>query len=335
MDVGILTFQFANNYGAVLQCYALQEYLENRNNVNVCIINYNPTKMNSYRSRISGFIRHHRQYKAFDGFRKKHFHLKKNNKYDLIIVGSDQVWNPEIIGYDINWISPPYRYERIATYAASMGKRVLSEQEINFFYENKNILEKYSGIAIRENDGVEILKKLGIKSEQVCDPVFLLFSSMDKYLALEKEANCSVVGEYIFVYSLEKNDEIDAIAARIKQETGLPIISIHPANDMTQKADRFIKDTGPCDFLYLIRHSSVVITNSFHGLAFSIMFKKKVYSVMHSAGLSSRQLQLKELFKDYIIEEQSYFYIDHNQPYDMIINNMIVEAEKYISSLHV
>lgn len=299
MDIGILTFQFANNYGAVLQCYALQEYLKMNFDVDVSIINYNPKEMNPYRIRISGFVKNHKQYGRFNNFRKKYLKISNKKAFELILVGSDQVWNPSIIAFDNNWINPCYSYQKIASYAASMGKSNFNIQEIDFFESNKRYFEKYVGISVREIDGISVLNQMGIKAEQVCDPVFLLYSNMDKYAQLENDSIYNTDIDYIFVYSLEKSVEIDNISRRLKKEMGLKIISIHPANDRTQYCDYFIKDAGPCEFLYLIHHSKVVITNSFHGLAFSILYKKKVYSVMHSGGLSSRQKQLYDLLKDF------------------------------------
>ena len=105
------------------------------------------------------------------------------------------------------------------------------------------------------------------------------------------QSNKALNKEYILVYSLEQSKAINELTQKLKCEKGYQVVSLHPMNRQSQKCDLFIKDTDPYDFLYLIKHCSVLVTNSFHGLAFSYIFRKKVYCVSHST-LSSRQRDL-------------------------------------------
>ena len=333
LNIGILTYYFANNYGAVLQCYALQEYLEKEYGANVSVITYNPPRMNSYRSRISGYIRNHKQYTAFEDFRKRYLHLSNSKEYDLVLVGSDQVWNPSINGFDDAWISPHLSYKGIASYAASLGKEEFDQRERQYLEKNKDALKAYKGISVREKDGQTILGDLEIKSNKVCDPVFLLSMCMNKYDSLKSQSKINIEDEYILVYSLEHNPRIDEVSQRIKRETGMKVVSIHPANAQTQVCDAFISDSGPCDFLRLIQDASLVVTNSFHGLAFSLLFKKKCYSIFHSSGLSSRQMELCRYFCGNLKQTEEDMFVLDNFEYDKQLNALNAEARVFLDSI--
>lgn len=139
------------------------------------------------------------------------------------------------------------------------------------------------------------MNTLGLNSEIVCDPTLLFYDDVDFYKRLSSNSKLSndsrLKDKYILVYSLEHSDSIDNISNHLKEETGYPIVSLHPMNNQAQNRDIFLYDTDPYDFLYLIEHCSYIVTNSFHGLAFAYIFRKKVYCVDHSS-LSSRQTEL-------------------------------------------
>ena len=290
--IGILTFYFADNYGAVLQCLALQEKCKEFG-CDVEIIKYNPLRMIPLKSRIKQLIINTKQQKAFQTFRNEHFKLSSaDSKFDIVIVGSDQVWNPQINGYDDYWFSPNVDYKRICSYAASFGKSNMQRKELTFIKKQKECLKEYDMLTVREESGKNILNIIDVSSKIVCDPTLLYYNSPDCYKQMAAysrlQSNDVLKNGYILVYSLEKSKAIDDIVQKLKSETGCQVMSLHPMNRQTQQCDLFINDTDPYDFLYLIEHCSVMVTNSFHGLAFSYIFRRKVYCVSHSA-LSSRQ----------------------------------------------
>lgn len=305
--IGILTFHFADNYGAVLQCLALQEKCKELG-CDVEIINYKPYQMITWKSRVKQLVHKSPQQRLFQSFRDNHFIMSTNrSKFDCVVVGSDQVWNPTIIGFDDYWFSPKENYGHICSYAASFGKSSLNTEELSFLKKQTEILSKYDTIAVREETGKSILYKLGIDSVTVCDPTLLFYDHADFYRLLSARSRLrsekKLQEGYILVYSLEKSDPIDFHSQKIKAEIGLPVVSLHPMNGRTQDCDMFISDTDPYDFLWLIEHCTYMITNSFHGLAFSYIFKKKVYCVGHSS-LSSRQTELMRK-SDFIFNKTS------------------------------
>ncbi len=260
------------------------------------IIKYKPFQMITWKSRLKQLVMKTPQQKVFQAFRDERFILGgTDSEYDCIVVGSDQVWNPNIIRYDDFWFTPKVKYKHICSYAASFGKVNFQHEESDFIGKQKYAFQTYDVLTVREETGKSVLNTLGINSEVVCDPTLLYYNDVDFYKRLSHcsklKAEKSLENRYILVYSLEKSEEIDRISQKIKNETGYSIVSLHPMNSQTQKCDLFISDTDPYDFLYLIEHCETIVTNSFHGLAFSFIFRKKVYCINHSS-LSSRQSEL-------------------------------------------
>ena len=293
MKVGILTFQFADNYGAVLQCLALQEackkYAEQ-----VQVVNYIPAQMVSTKYKIKKTILKTKIEKKFEQFRKNHFHKMSVKDFcDVLLVGSDQVWNFGITGYDDFWIFPKMNYKRLCSYAASFGKNELSEKEADYLSCHKKDYERYFLLTVREKSGQNFLKEMDIEAETVCDPTMLFYNNTELYDKLAQKSDCKQKEKYLLVYSLEYSETLENLIDKVKEETGYRVLAIHPMNACFQKCDEIIEDASVYDFLALIKNAEIVLTNSFHGLAFSYIFRKKVYCVHHSA-LSSRQSELIE-----------------------------------------
>ena len=313
MRVGILTFHFADNYGAVLQCLALTEACKKYAD-DVCVIDYVPKQMIPVKSRVKRFLLKNEIQKKFDDFKKKYFQTISVKEFcDLIIVGSDQVWNPQINECDPFWILPDMKFKRICSFAASIGKDKLKEREAAYLSENRKSFEKYDTITIREASGQKILENLHVSSEMVCDPTFLFYNRTGFYEELSVQSEVSITEPYILIYALEYSEKIDRMAKELKNKTGCKVVEIHPMNDKLQECDEFIRNAGVCEFVALVKNAEYVLTNSFHGLAFSYIFRKNVYCFHHSS-LSSRQAELIEKSK-FVTEqtEEGICYIDGAQ----------------------
>ena len=195
--IGILTFHFADNYGAVLQCLALQEKCKELG-CDVEIINYKPYQMITWKSRVKQLVHKSPQQRLFQSFRDNHFIMSTNrSKFDCVVVGSDQVWNPSIIGFDDYWFSPKENYGHICSYAASFGKTEFGEDDYKWIREK---LESFDEISCRERSGVEIVRKcLNRSAELVVDPVLLL-TKEDWNSVVNDAVNSGRTKKYIFVY---------------------------------------------------------------------------------------------------------------------------------------
>lgn len=312
MKIGILTFHRANNLGAALQAFALQKYIED--NLYKCdIIDFYPNNSipKDYKG-IKKILRackrimmypftgkRRERDKKFDDFRKEYNIITKQHyygdkdiegkleEYDVIVSGSDQILNTTLTGNSKAYYLSFFKGKKIS-YASSFGRYDISSNEIKLI---RSELIKFSAISVRERSAAEIIKnEIGKDPKLVLDPVFLLnkktWSNMcNKALVLPEK--------YIFVYLMEGSANIERIVKALKDKTGLPILVVLGAGKLRVKD--VIKDfsCGPKDFLRYIRDAEYIVTNSFHGIAFSLIFEKKFYCIAHS----SRNTRLENILQ--------------------------------------
>lgn len=303
--IGILTFHKAINYGSVLQAWALQNVLR-MNEYDSEIIDYEPKELKHlYETSLKdakGFKRKLKrilslkrnvsmQREKFQRFREEDLYLSKErytynsdfgsiaDKYDVIITGSDQVWNTNIEDCDPVFFLPfPFKGKKIA-YACSVNEGQVNER----FPEEwlNKWLQQYNFISVREQSGVE-------KVSSFLDNNMKIYNTLDPTLLLDKEMYSSLIGErikqehYIFLYNMWTKMEGIQVARKISEKLGLPVYTLTNQMDMIRiikysrngvKVD--LQHTGPKDFLNYIYYSDFVITDSFHGTAFSIIFNKE------------------------------------------------------------
>ena len=318
MKIGILTFQFAHNYGALLQAYALKYYLDQLGH-NAVVINYIPDKLRKEYSMnpfdysrnlkvvLSLTVRNYRrrkQNRLFNQFQNDELELGQEiftrdrlinvlNACDVVSVGSDQVWNTGITGEIKSYFLEKDVYVKKLSYAASFGTDEISEFQRNAVNES---LPLYSKVSVRELQAQRILERNGIQSELVCDPVFLL-NRMDWDTFARKPESMKNDHRFILMYGLSVNSNLSKAATSYAEAEEIPMYVIHPtAQRMTNKGIHLV-DVGPREFVWLIQHAEKVYSNSFHATAFSIMYGKtlvydsvkglgsRVESLFHSLGM--------------------------------------------------
>jgi hypothetical protein len=308
LKIGILTFHCADNYGAVLQTFALQKTIE-KLGFKAEIIDFRPENLiNSYRIirpnkpslfRLGEYIakrilytrKLERRIKSYEEFRKnyikisekKYFNIldleKEPSNYDIYIVGSDQVWNPKHIelygaAYLLNFINK--RAKRIS-YAASVVEKI-PEHLINIYKENLN---KFEFISVREESSKKILKEIIEKHiSVVLDPVLLLEKSRwdDLIKGMKKS-----IGEFIFVYDLIRDNLIVKTANYLSIKTNLPVVTFS-YNRYHKHYSNYIDSIsfkGPKEFIWCIKNARFVLTNSYHGFLFSLIYEKPFIVLPH------------------------------------------------------
>lgn len=339
MKIKTITTWADYNYGASLQAYALLTYLKKQGH-DVEMIKYLPpyqTRMYDYMwvnpeskasqhlitrwiYRIAKFIQRittlNRKH-IFDEFNFKTLPLttRKYSSYqelcenppkaDLYIVGSDQVWN---ILYDAGK-DPSFYLEFVkkgkkASYAASFSFLDIDETNKKRIAKSLN---KFDSVAVREFQGQDLLKDLGINSTWVLDPVFLL--SLDDWNTLAMSANKSVqciTEKYLLIYDFEGNKKLKAFALQYAKLHNLKIYAITDKYPLSY-ANRNFKKAGPKEFVKLIANCEAFISNSFHGTAFSIMYHKPVFVFnRHRHKVNSRMDSLLTLFnlKDCLLDNE-------------------------------
>lgn len=320
MKIGIITYHFARNYGALLQCYALQKYLTEMGH-DVQVLNYESIlqeRNNSMHHKRGNPIRNigvnlsllpfengrrtkERKYRLFETI---YLPLSKRMRtvdelrdyicqeaFDLIISGSDQVFNPCIDDFDIAFLFPFQTPARKASFAASLGSATLKNLTA---YTNE--IRQFDVLSVREQSDVPVIEQLcGRKPCVVGDPIFLLEKEAWSKLAAESSTTNS--HSYVLGYFISKKDtpHYRKYLDIVSQELGLPIQVINVRFGLDSFKSDTIIDVGPLDFLQLFSNAAFICTDSFHGTAFSLIFNKPFFSLEPSPNvLDRRKLDLLE-----------------------------------------
>lgn len=213
------------------------------------------------------------------------------NDYDTLIVGSDQVWNGIRVPNQDVFLLEFARQQKCLTYAASFGMSKLPPH-ISHIYEKG--LKKFSSMLIREDEGVEICKKLGrTDAQRVLDPTLLL--QYDDYLEIIDDNIPQIDSKYILVYSLNRSYGIYDETYKLCKRLGYKMVVLRrsfvpPVHMEKYKGTVDLFAVSPGGFLSLIKNAECVLTNSFHALIFSINFNTPFYLYLDRAELENSRL---------------------------------------------
>lgn len=312
--VALITFHTPKNYGAVLQAYSLMTYLRTLVE-DVKIIDYNTPHLRSIyplytrphtAKQAVGFAlnlpylgKKKCKYAKFERFVSENLELtrrfesyedlmKSPPDADFYITGSDQVFNPNRIEEERKAFYLSFGSEdtkRIA-YAASFGVRSVPEDKRK---EISEYLSIFSTISVREENGVSIVENLaGRIASEVLDPVFL---NNKEFWRLVAEAYPVGNKPYLLYYRLMSSKQSDDCVRRIAHEKKLRLVVV-TEDYLKWRADKILRDVGPKELLYLIDRAEYVATDSFHGVAFSIIFEKQFIFSDYQPELAERALNL-------------------------------------------
>lgn len=298
MKISILTFSKESNFGANLQCYALCKTLQSMGHqVDILDIQLPRIQFSWYTTLLQIpqdflFLLFRKKYLNY--FTKKYKAADQlqngQHKSDLYIVGSDQVWNPDItkrldpLIYFFSFL--PDGVRRIS-YAASFGTD--SWQSSSLTDEVKALLHKFNALGVREQTGVTICKEtFGIDAQLVADPTLLL-TSYDEICGkynLQHETNELVYFTFI------RNKEEQRMIAEFSKANHLQAVAMRSNRPIPGFESRlYVSVAG---WLNSIRYAKLVVTNSFHSMVFCIIFHKKFVAVPAKVGRSIRQEGLLE-----------------------------------------
>lgn len=302
MRVGIFTFHRAHNYGAVLQAYALMRACM-KLGYNTSIIDYAPAYIdNQYRYfkccndlktnllKLYNFKGNLEKNRKFNAFRKEYMVITPFNtseKFDCLLYGSDQIWNPDIMpGFDkVYFGEHNITSKRNIAYAASIGKSEFSAWESEEFSDAVSYMD---AVSVREETACNLIQTFLDKNiETVIDPTLLLNSQ--EWLEIAIRTNMD--NRYILVYEVNKYPETMRIAEDLSKKTGYPIVEIVYNKTRFDSGHKILNNVGPMEFIGFFYGASYVVTSSFHGTAFSIIYNKNFYTVAHRV-YSSRMTDL-------------------------------------------
>lgn len=308
-NILIITYARAINYGSALQAFALNRYLTD-NGFNVKTIDYTtetqqklyrifePTKSMMAMFRNIQSILNYRKLKEhhtrFEEFIKTYIPMTKvistsdelesiSSDADYLICGSDQIWNADCDDFDSNYmLSFVSDKSKCISYAPSLGAGASSEKTVCAI---KKYAINFKALSSREESGANTIAHLtGREVSTVSDPVFLLSEEYWKEIASDR----LLKKDYILGYFIGDRAGMRDFAKKMSKSTNLPVIVIYKNLRDIRYGFRNIYECGPSDFISLIQHSKGIVTNSFHAVAFSLIFKKDFWVFTGKASTDSR-----------------------------------------------
>ena len=364
MKIKTITCHEVYNHGASLQEYALLTFLENRGHESKTI-HYKPHYLSNHFDfwRISNpryeknlllramylILKFPFRYKMlkrkknFDAFSKKYIksteRLYKTNEdlkldlpeADAYICGSDQIWN----SFFPNGKDPAFYLDFVPenklkiSYAASFAIEKL-EDNIKEFVKEK--VSRLNNVSVRESSGKTILSDLGINEvAHVLDPVFLLAESDWRKLCLDP----IIKEDYIFVYDFDSNPLIEDFVKKQKKKYGYKVVTL---NENVKYANYNFYLDGPSTFLTLLSNAKFVVSNSFHAVAFSGIFKKQFTVFNRSEKINTRMqdfvnlLDIENVLITNIDECQNYNYTIDFDAFDKKLANLTQKSQDYLTN---
>lgn len=290
MKIGILTASRTDNNGTDLQAFAMQTMVMSLG-FEAEIIDYGCEKLESSRKLVS--IRSLKDFIRFpwvifmkithEAFRRKYFHRSEYkapqnlllNEYSIIIVGSDQVWNLDVTGKDVNFFLPLNlgNFKRMS-YAASIGK--IDLQHWNQVYNLSNLLNSFESVSVRESFAVESLKKIHVEAREDLDPIMMI--GRDELIRLI--VDCRPKFKYVLIYLVEENKKAIEDAVKYGQKNHYKVLMVSTISRpiLGVQSKWFVSLPK---WLMLMNCAEMVFTNSYHGLSVAITLNTnvRVYSL--------------------------------------------------------
>lgn len=307
--VGILTFWKSYNYGSALQAYALAYKLKELGFV-AEIINYTQYNFGynyglfwfpASKMAIKGDLIHlcfwksfKNRKKAFKSFSLMHLPLGRvqyqcngnldrlSSFYDVVICGSDQIWNPNAKDFDINYFLPEVQEIKKISYAVSLNGGDLYTRPD--YRKLRSCLLDFDALSVREESGKQNLRAFLGENRKInvsLDPTLLHGRHVYDAIASVRR----IAHPYIFLYTINFNRDVLKAAEVLSIRLGFPVYTY-----ATGRGNKGILYAGksfsvmnqylsPCDFISMIRDAQYVVTNSFHGTAFSVIYEKLFYAI--------------------------------------------------------
>ncbi len=281
----------SNNYGNRLQNYALQSLLE-KYNLRVRTLSLNNRRwLNNGKNFVKSIVKRNK----FDYFSSFNLKIKwycaltkeKIKRFNYYIVGSDQVWNPNLNGVDlqVNMLNFTTSIEKIAIAPSISCPKLTDGEELVF----KEGLKEFKVLSCRETDGAEIIEKItGRKCKVLIDPTLMLTAK--EWKKISRKPKISIGRQYILVYFLGKRSQkVNKFLSIISSQYRLSIISVNSTcDDASEKI-------GPLEFIWLVENCSIMVTDSFHGLVFSYIFDKPFRVFKRDDNLPSMNSRIKSI----------------------------------------
>lgn len=267
------------------------------------------------------FIKNHRflqsyiDFVFFDGYNS----LIKSpilDSFDLFIAGSDQIFHPDVCNPLFFLDHLRSAHKPMISYAASMGKTTISPIKESLF---SKLLQNFDSISVRESDNIPVIRKYyGNNIQTNIDPTFLL----DADVWRQYEEKYPINGKFFLVYPIYWDSSYNKQLKKLEAETGIRIVTI--SYGYTRAYGKCLPNVGVGEFLWLIDHSEGVISSSFHGVALSLIFGKKI-AVVNNPDMPSR---INSLLKTLCVNELSIEKLGDVSSFDFARIKKIINEER-------
>lgn len=353
MKIGILNFHRALNYGAVLQCYGLQETLKSLGH-DVSVIDYRPQIIEqgnrkyfnlsylkeckfilfikSFIATILLLFKKTKAIKSFDNFLNRYLNVSKPvitldnvkllDKYDIIFVGSDQVWSEKIIGIDDIFLGNFKReHVKYVSYAASLGASAYFDDP-----KQQKLLEylhNYSKLSVREGYLKDWLKANGFDSQVTLDPSLLAPEKVFDSIAIQPG-----IDNYVLFIQVSPCDGAYQFAERLASQLDCKLVSLQRYS----LSNKVMQGIMPSEYCGLVKYAKCVVTVSFHASAFSIVFRKDFYAMECDSDERSRNIMNALNLSHRLVSPQSnieFSSIDYTEPIERL-NELRSQSMAYI-----
>lgn len=358
MRIGVITLHRVVNYGSALQAYALQRFLEKKDYGDVELIDYIfPNAFHKVKRSLKDRLRlfycveirdmyfrgKRKKIKRLRSFYNHYYHLSSvqyksvdeimNNPplYDLYITGSDQLWNVNTLRNDpVPYCEFAPNGKRRISFAASFTINKLPDE---FKESVRHRLDKYSHIGVREKSSLDIVNDLQLKPDitvcNTCDPTLLL--GKEDYDELANYSTIRVEGTYILVYGLtyayNPEPALSYVINEARKKFGCKVVAIESYKVKLEGHDQRIVGIGPSEFCWLFAHAKFVVTSSFHGTMFSIIYRCPFVSITPPMNHSDRRiidiLENMGLTRSYIYSDNISQQIAFSSPYNNEVEDKI------------
>lgn len=359
--IAIITYSRAYNYGSALQAYALNKFLRT-NGFEVKTIDYTTKGQQSlYRifepiknimsiarniQSLLNYAKLKRHKLRFDTFVSECIPMTDrihsdaqleyiSREFDYFICGSDQIWNANCADFDSNYmLSFVGDKSKCIAYAPSLGAGAKG-------FKTSDAIEKfvvgYKSLSSREITSSAIISRICNKPVcTVCDPVFLL--SEREWMEI---VNQNPIGkDYILGYFIGDVAGLRKFAAKVQKEAKLPVLVIYKNLRDLRYSFTNKYDSGPKEFVSLVRNASFVVTNSFHAVSFSLKFRKNFWVFVNNASIDTRISGILNMVNltERILTEESMNTVNPLQAIDYTnlpmdeLNEFIMKSKEYLIS---
>lgn len=363
MKIALITIHWTPNYGAALQAFSTVQVLKEYGDVSV--IDYRSKRL--YKSMallrigcksrdilrvgkdIFRLFSRYRVIRKFKRFSYEHLNMTKiistgqdfnelSRQFDIFISGSDQIWNPKVSNengkIDGRYFLDFAGRNKKISYASSIGAYNFSKDEIP---RVRSLLGQYNQLAVRESGSVKYLEKLLKRPvAHVLDPTLLL--TKDQWLqAFETDGGASD-NPYILVYALKKDKALKQAVETVANYQKIRVITIDQDPFTNFKNEKHIRDAGPKEFVKLFSKASYVVTNSFHGVCFSLIFSipfvvttppagiNRIESLLAAIGASDRIVKDSAKLPVLVADEIDFSSVNNR------LDRLRIESMKYIKN---